>query len=145
MSTYFVKAAEIQRSWHLIDAKDEILGKVAVGVVKYLTGKNKVQYSPNADIGDYVVIINAAKLSVTGKKKQDKMYYWHSQYPGGFKSTSLGKMLQKRPDRVIEHAVKGMLPHNKLGRHMMRRLHVYKDDSHPHQAQITESSSKTTT
>lgn len=143
MGTYFIKGAEIKRNWHLIDAKNIILGKLAVEAAKYLTGKHKVQYSPSSDVGDFVVVINASTISVTGKKKEDKMYYRHSQYPGGFKSVSLGKMLVTQPEKVIKHAVKGMLPQNKLGRLMIRRLHIYPGEKHPHQSQIGKSTAPT--
>ena len=136
MKTYSVKAGDIDHQWHIVDASGQILGRLATKVAGFLMGKHKTMFVSNMDTGDYVIVLNAVKIKVTGKKLQDKMYYHHSMYPGGLKSVSLGKMLQTHPERVIEHAVKGMLPHNKLGRAMFKKLKVYAGDKHPHEAQM---------
>ena len=139
MNTYSVKAGEIKRQWHLIDATGKPLGRLSSEIATLLMGKHKVIYSPNLDTGDHVVVINAAMIRVTGtaqKKSAQKTYYRHSTYPGGLKSISLRNMLQTHPARVIELAVKGMLPHNNLGRAMYRKLKVYAGPEHPHKAQI---------
>lgn len=141
MKTYSVKASDIHHQWHVLDASDQILGRLATKIAGLLMGKHKAMFVPNMDTGDYVVVLNAAKIKVSGKKLQDKFYYRHSTYPGGLKAVSLDKMLQTHPERVIEHAVKGMLPHNRLGQAMFNKLKVYAGDKHPHQAQI-ESPSK---
>jgi large subunit ribosomal protein L13 len=143
MKTYSAKASEIEREWHVIDAKDKILGKLATEVAWLLMGKHKPMFSRNLDVGDYVVVINAEKVRVTGNKATQKTYYRHSGYPGGFKSINYEKLLQTKPTRVIEHAVKGMLPHNRLGNSMIKKLRVYAGDSHPHLTQ-TKASSVTT-
>jgi large subunit ribosomal protein L13 len=135
MKTYSVKASDIERRWWVIDASGKTLGKIATEVARLLQGKDKPMYSPHLDMGDFVVVINAAKVRVTGKKAEEKVYYHHSQYPGGLKSITLARMLETHPTRLIEHAVKGMLPHNRQGRAMAGRLKVYTGDSHPHQAQ----------
>ena len=132
MKTYTVKAKEIKREWHLIDATDRVLGEIAVETAKILMGKNKAMFTRNLDTGDYVVVINASKIRVSGKKLEQKMYYRHSGYPGGFRSISLSEMLSKKPEMVMEHAVKGMLPRNKLGVAMLKKLKVYADAEHPH-------------
>jgi len=136
MKTYSVKASDIERRWWVIDASRKTLGRMATEIARLLRGKNKPMYSPHLDIGDFVVVINAAKVRVTGKKAEEKIYYRHSQYPGGLKSITFAKMLESHPTRLIEHAVRGMLPHNRQGRAMLRRLKVYAGDTHPHQAQI---------
>lgn len=136
MKTYSTKAKDINRHWHVIDANDRILGKVATEAATLLMGKQKAMFSPNMDTGDYVVVVNAAKVKVTGKKMTDKMYYRHSMYPGGLKVISFGDMIKQHPDRIIQHAVKGMLPHNKLGTAMIKKLKVYAGDNHPHKAQL---------
>jgi large subunit ribosomal protein L13 len=135
MKTYVTKASDIERRWWVIDASGKTLGRMATEIARLLQGKNKSMYSPHLDIGDFVVVINAAKVRVTGKKAEEKVYYRHSQYPGGLKSITFAKMLETHPTRLIEHAVKGMLPHNRQGRAMARRLRVYAGDIHPHQAQ----------
>lgn len=135
MKTYYAKPGEVERQWVLIDAEDQILGKVAVQAAKILRGKNKPQYTPHVDTGDFVVIINADKIKVTGNKGEAKRYYRHSGYPGGLKSESLNEMLAKHPERALEHAIKGMLPHNTLGRAMAKKLKVYAGPEHPHAAQ----------
>ena len=137
MKTYSPKAKDIERQWWVIDAADKTLGKVATQVANLLMGKHKPIYAPHIDTGDYVVIINAAKVKVTGKKAEQKMYYRHSGYPGGLKSQSFEELFDKEPNRVIELAVKGMLPHNRLGRAMIKKLKIYPGNEHPHQAQIS--------
>jgi len=138
MKTYSTKASDIERRWWVIDASDKTLGRLATDVAQLLRGKNKPIYSPHMDTGDFVVVINAAKVRVTGKKAEEKIYYHHSHYPGGLKSITFAKLLSTHPTRVIEHAVKGMLPHNRQGRAMARKLKVYAGDAHPHQAQISK-------
>jgi large subunit ribosomal protein L13 len=140
MKTYSTKAADIERQWHVIDASDQILGKLATEAAKLLMGKHKPTFSRHLDTGDFVVVINAAKVRFTGKKAEQKLYYRHSGYPGGLKSTSLGEMMADNPARVIEHAVKGMLPHNRLGAKMLKKLKVYAGEEHPHLAQTGASS-----
>ncbi len=135
MKTYSVKASEIKREWHVIDASDKVLGRLATGVARLLMGKHKPMFSRHLDTGDFVVVVNADKVLVTGNKAKQKLYYRHSGYPGGLKSVNLEEMLKTRPDRVIEHAVKGMLPKNRLGNSMIKKLRVYAGDSHPHLAQ----------
>lgn len=135
MTTYRTKLADIHRSWHVIDAEGEVLGRLASRVAQLLKGKHNPLYSPHLDTGDHVVVINAAKIRLTGGKLTGKFYYRHSQYPGGLRVTALQKVLDDHPTRVIEHAVKGMLPHNSLGRQMYRKLRVYAGAKHPHEAQ----------
>ncbi len=135
MKTYSVKASDIERRWQVIDASGRTLGRLATEIARLLRGKDKPMYSPHLDIGDFVIVINAAKVRVTGKKATDKIYYRHSQHPGGLKSITFAKMLETHPTRIIEHAVKGMLPHNRQGRAIVRRLKVYAEGTHPHQAQ----------
>jgi large subunit ribosomal protein L13 len=136
MKTYSVKAKEIKRKWHVIDASDKILGKVATEAAGLLMGKDKAMFTRNLDTGDYVVVTNASKVKVTGKKLEQKMYYRHSGYPGGFRAVPLAEMLKNKPEMVIEHAVKGMLPQNKLGDAMIKKLKVYACAEHPHTATI---------
>lgn len=136
MKTYSVKKTDIKRQWHVIDAGDKVLGEVATEVARLLMGKHKPYFTNNLDVGDYVVVINAEKVRVTGKKAQDKIYYSHSGYPSGLKSVSFEKLIKTHPDRVIEHAVKGMLPHNRLGNSMYRKLKVYAGSTHPYTAQV---------
>jgi len=140
MKTYSVKAKEIERKWHIMDAEGKILGKLASDAARLLMGKHKPQFSRHLDTGDYVVVVNAAKISVTGKKNKQKLYYRHSGYPGGLKSTPLEVMLEKKPERVIEHAVKGMLPKGSLGASMFKKLKVYAGAEHPHLAQLKANS-----
>lgn len=136
MKTYSPKLAEIQRQWQVVDAAGQPLGRLASRVATLLKGKHKVIYTPHLDVGDYVVIVNASQVMVTGKKPTQKIYYRHSLYPGGLRATSFLQTLQTRPERLIEHAVKGMLPHGPLGAAMLRKLKVYGGGTHPHQAQI---------
>ena len=135
MKTYSVKASEITREWHVIDARGKVLGNIATDVAKLLMGKHKPVFSRHLDTGDFVVVINADKLCVTGNKVKQKLYYSHSGYPGGFKSASLEKMLKTKPTWVVEHAVRGMLPDNRLRKGMMKKLKVYVGDAHPHLSQ----------
>jgi len=136
MKTYAPKLKDIERKWHVIDADGQTLGRLSVQVARLLIGKHKAMFANNADTGDFVVVVNAAKIRVTGKKTRDKEYFRYSGYPGGIKSTTLGEMLEKHPTRVIEHAVKGMLPNSRLGRVMYKKLKVYAGNEHPHQAQV---------
>ena len=145
MKTYSTKVSDIKREWHVIDASDKILGRLATQVASLLMGKHKPIFSRNMDTGDFVVVINADKIRVTGNKAKQKLYYRHSGYPGGLKSISLEKMMQTNPPRVIEHAVKGMLPHNRLGASMLKKLKVYVGDTHPHLAQTKASSTEAIT
>ena len=135
MKTYSVKASEINHDWHVVDARDMILGRLATNVARLLMGKHKPMFSRHLDTGDFVVVVNAEKIRVSGNKIKQKLYYRHSGYPGGFKSIALEEMLKANPDRVIEHAVKGMLPKNRLGNSMLKKLKVYAGDAHPHLAQ----------
>ena len=137
MKTYAPKASEIERKWHLIDASGQTLGRMCTQIAKLLIGKHKAMFAPNTDTGDFVVVINAAKIRVTGKKMTDKIYYRVSGYPGGIRAIKLSEMLEKHPERVIELAVRGMLPNNRLGRAMYKKLKVYAGDKHPHEAQLS--------
>jgi len=141
LKTYSAKSKDIERKWHVIDAAGRTLGKLATEAAGLLMGKHKPTFSPNLDTGDHVIVINAEKVQVTGNKLKQKQYYRHSGYPGGFKSISLEKMMQDNPTRVVEHAVRGMLPHTRLGAQIRKKLRVYAGDSHPHLAQVTQSSS----
>lgn len=138
MKTYSVKVSEIKREWHVIDASDKILGRLATEVARLLMGKHKSMFCRNLDVGDFVVVLNAEKIRVSGDKARQKVYYRHSGYPGGLKSVTFEKLMQTHPTRAVEYAVKGMLPHNRLGASMIKKLKVYADDKHPHLAQ-TES------
>ena len=135
MKTYTVKPGDITRHWYVVDADGKTLGRLASRIAAILKGKHKPIYSPHADVGDYVIVINADKIHVTGRKMLQKMYHRHSGYPGGLKSISLRDLLQRHPTRAIEFAVKGMLPKNRLGRRMFKKLKVYGGSDHPHQAQ----------
>ena len=135
MSTYSPKADEITRDWYILDATDKPIGRVASEIAKRLQGKHKPTYAKHMDMGDYIVVVNAEKVAATGNKMKDKIYYHHTGYPGGIKSISLEKQLASKPERVIETAVKGMLPKGPLGRAMYRKLRVYAGDQHNHAAQ----------
>ncbi|TDJ16585.1 MAG: 50S ribosomal protein L13 [Gammaproteobacteria bacterium] len=135
MPTFSAKAETVERDWYVVDATDVPLGRLASQVASRLRGKHKPVYTPHVDTGDYIVIVNAEKVGVTGKKRSDKMYHRHSGYPGGLKSVSLGQLLDKTPARAIEYAVKGMLPKGPLGRAMFRKLKVYAGPNHRHTAQ----------
>lgn len=136
MRTYSTKAGDIKRQWHVVDATGKTLGRLSAQIARLLKGKHKPMYAPHLDTGDYIIVVNAAKVRVTGRKAKQKVYYRHSGYPGGLKQVTFEKMLSSQPTRVIEHAVRGMLPRNRLGRAMFRKLRVYAGDSHPHQAQV---------
>ena len=138
MKTYMPTASEIERKWYVIDAADQTLGRLATQIATVLRGKHKPIYTPYLDTGDYVIVINAEKVKVTGKKLEEKIYWHHTGWIGGQKKTSLKRMLQIHPERVVEHAVKGMLPKGPLGRQMYRKLHVYAGPEHPHAAQKPE-------
>ncbi len=140
MKTYSTKASDIKRDWHIIDASGKVLGRLATQIASLLMGKHKPIFSRHLDTGDFVVVINAEKVRVTGNKAKQKLYYRHSGYPGGLKSISLERMMQTHPTRVIEHAVKGMLPHNRLGAKILKKLRVYAGETHPHLAQVSASS-----
>lgn len=135
MRTYTPKSSDITRSWHVIDATDVVLGRLATHVASLLRGKHKPTFAPHVDTGDFVVVINADKVALTGQKREKKIAYRHSGHPGGLKSTTYEDLLATNPERAIEKAVKGMLPHNKLGRQQLKKLKVYSGDVHPHAAQ----------
>jgi large subunit ribosomal protein L13 len=133
-----MRAEDVQRSWYVIDANNQTLGRLATEVARRLRGKHKAEYTPHVDTGDYIVVVNADKVRVTGNKTTDKIYYRHSGYPGGIKSVNFQKLRDTHPDRIIEKAVKGMMPRNPLGRAMLRKLKVYAGPEHPHSAQQPE-------
>jgi len=133
--TYVVKPDEIERKWYIVDATGQTLGRLATQIASVLRGKTKPQYTPHEDVGDFVVVVNAEKIQVTGRKLDQKVYYRHTGYPGGIRGVTLRRQLEKHPERVIEHAVKGMLPRGPLGRRMFKKLKVYAGPAHPHQAQ----------
>lgn len=135
MSTVFAKANEVRADWYVVDAAGKTLGRLATQLAIRLRGKHKPEYTPHVDVGDYIVVLNAEKIRVTGAKLDDKFYHQHTGYIGNLKSIHLGKLLQEHPERVIEYAVKGMLPKNPLGRKMFKKLHVFAGDKHPHSAQ----------
>ena len=135
MKTFIAKPAEVKRDWFVLDATGQVLGRLATEVARRLRGKHKPEYTPHTDTGDYIVVVNAEKIKVTGRKTTDKMYYRHTGYPGGIKETSFEKMIEKTPAKVIEIAVKGMLPRGPLGREMFRKLKVYAGPEHKHTAQ----------
>ena len=137
-NTFITKPSDIQRRWWVVDAEGQTLGRLVSKLTPYLTGKNKPIYTPNLDTGDYVIVVNCEKIVVTGNRLDQKMYHHHSGYPGGLTSTSLREMLEKHPERVIELAVKGMLPSTALGRQMFKKLKVYAGSEHPHAAQKPE-------
>ncbi len=138
MKTYIPKEAEIEKKWYLVDAEGKILGRLASKIAQILSGKNKPIYTPHLDVGDFVVVVNAQKVKVTGGKEEKKMYYHHTGYPGGIKGIVYEKLLKKKPAMIIQEAVKGMLPKSKLGRKMFKKLKVYAGEKHPHQAQRLE-------
>ena len=138
MKTYIPSAATIERKWYVVDATDMTLGRLASEVAKVLRGKNKPTYTPFLDTGDYVIVINAEKIKVSGKKLEQKLYHTHSAYVGGFKTATLKEMIEKKPEKVVELAVAGMLPKGPLGREMYTKLHVYAGAEHDHQAQKPE-------
>lgn len=138
MKTVSMRAQDVRRSWFIVDAEGKTLGRLATEVASRLRGKHKAEYTPHVDTGDYIVVINAAKVCVTGAKTTDKIYWHHTGYPGGIKGISFEHLRDKHPERIIERAVKGMLPHNPLGREMLRKLKVYAGSEHPHSAQQPE-------
>jgi large subunit ribosomal protein L13 len=138
MKTQFAKKNEIERKWYVVDAKDAVLGRLAVKIATYIRGKNKPIFTPNVDTGDFVIVINADKVRLTGTKLTGKVYYHHSGYVGGIKAQTAKDLLDKKPEEIIEKAVWGMLPKNKLGRAMFKKLKVYRGQEHPHKAQAPE-------
>ena len=135
MKTYSAKAEEIKHGWYLVDAQGKVLGRLATQIAARLRGKHKPEFTPHADTGDFIVVVNAAKIRVTGRKAERKIYYRHTGYPGGLKETNFAKLQAAKPERVLEKAVKGMLPKGPLGYAMFRKLKVYASDKHPHAAQ----------
>ncbi len=138
MKTYVAKPSNIERNWLIVDAKDQRLGRLATRIADNLRGKTKPTYTPNIDTGDFVVVINAARIAVTGRKMDNKIYYRHTGYPGGLKQRTLAQMMDKKPEEVIRLAVKGMLPKNRLGRAQLKKLKIYAGPEHPHEAQNPE-------
>lgn len=138
MKTFSAKKEELPRKWYVINAEGKILGRLAVEIAKRLRGKHKPIFTPHVDTGDFIIVTNASRIILTGRKLQQKVYRWHSQYPGGLKSVTAEKLLKEKPDRLVEYAVKGMLPKNRLGRKLLRKLKVYAGPEHPHQAQQPE-------
>lgn len=145
MKTYSTKAADIKREWHVIDASGKVLGRLATQIAGLLMGKHKPVFCRHLDVGDYVVVINAEQVRVTGNKMKQKLYYHHSGYPGGLKTITLERVMQTQPTRVIEHAVKGMLPHTRLRASMMKRLRIFAGDEHPYRGQTKDTSVKVET
>lgn len=135
MKTYIAKKETARHNWYVVDATDKTLGRLATTIANHLRGKHKAEFTPHVDTGDYVVVVNAEKVRVTGNKAQDKQYYHHTGFPGGIKSINFEKLIEKAPERVIESAVKGMMPKNKLSRAMMGKLKIYAGSDHPHAAQ----------
>jgi large subunit ribosomal protein L13 len=135
MKTYSAKKEEVSREWYVVDASEQVLGRLASGIAYRLRGKHKAIYTPHTDTGDFVIVVNAEKIGLTGKKLTDKIYYRYSGYPGGLRATTAGKMLQQKPEELLRTAVKGMLPKNTLGRAMLKKLKIYKGGDHPHEAQ----------
>jgi large subunit ribosomal protein L13 len=135
MKTEVAKNENVQRDWYLVDAQDAVLGRLATRIASVLRGKNKAIYTPSVDTGDFVIVVNAEKVALTGRKLADKIYYSHSGFTGGLKEITAGKLLESKPSEVIKKAVKGMLPKNKLSRHMLKKLKIYAGASHPHDAQ----------
>lgn len=138
MKTPFAKKGEIERKWYVVDAKDAVLGRLATKIATYLRGKNKPVFTPNVDTGDFIIVINADKIRLTGRKLDDKIYYHHTGYIGGIKAKTARSMMDKQPEKIIEKAVWGMLPKNTLGKQMLSKLKVYKGAEHPHKAQAPE-------
>ena len=135
MKTFTLKAKDIKKNWYLVDAKDQVLGRLSSKVAQLIRGKQKPEFTPHLDMGDFVIVINADKIKVSGNKEKNKVYWHHTGFPGGQKEMSFSDMKDKFPDRVITNAVKGMLPHNRLGRKMLKNLKVYSSEEHPHEAQ----------
>ena len=135
MKTYHQRPAEVQRDWYVVDATDQVLGRLATRIATLLRGKHKPTYTPSIDGGDFVIVVNCEKIKITGKKADQKIYYRHTGYPGGLKATPYKLMLAKHPDRILRNAVKGMLPKNRMGRHLLTKLRIYAGPRHPHAAQ----------
>ncbi len=135
MTTYTAKVGEVEHGWYVIDAQGKVLGRLATQIAARLRGKHKPEYTPHVDTGDFIVVVNVAKIRVTGKKAERKIYYSHTEYPGGLRQTNFAKLQAKKPERVLKHAVKGMLPKGPLGYAMMRKLKLYAGATHPHSAQ----------
>ena len=138
MKTFVAKPAEVERKWYVVDAEGKTLGRLASEIAKILRGKHKPIYTPHVDTGDYVIVVNAEKIHVSGNKRQDKMYRWHTGYMGGLKERNFQEMIDRQPEKVLMQAVKGMLPKNSLGRQMLRKLRVFAGPDHTHQAQMPE-------
>ncbi|MCF8009165.1 MAG: 50S ribosomal protein L13 [Halanaerobiales bacterium] len=138
MTTYMAKPNEVEKKWYIVDAKDKTLGRLSSKIATVLRGKHKPEYTPHVDTGDFVIVVNAEKVALSGKKWDEKMYYKHSQYPGGLKEMTYGELKKKKPEEIIRHAVDGMIPNNKLGKKMMKKLKIYAGSKHPHQAQQPE-------
>jgi large subunit ribosomal protein L13 len=138
MKTYNAKEEDVVRKWYLVDADGQVLGRLASNIAKFLRGKNKPVYTPHVDTGDFIIVVNAEKIHLTGKKLKDKIYYRYSGYPGGLKETCAEKMLNDQPEKVLQYAVKGMLPKNSLGRKMLKKLKVYTGNDHCHEAQCPQ-------
>jgi len=135
MRTYSAKPADIRHDWYIVDATGKTLGRLATEIARRLRGKHKPEFTPHMDTGDYIVVVNAKNIAVTGKKTQDKMYYHHTGYPGGIKEANFEKLLDKKPHMVLEKAIRGMMPRGPLGRAMLKKLKIYADEKHPHEAQ----------
>jgi large subunit ribosomal protein L13 len=142
MKTYSPSAKEIEPHWHVLDAEGRPLGRLASEIAQILRGKHRPTFAPHMDSRDYVVVVNASRVRITGKKTEQKTYYRHTGYPGGLRETAMGKLLDKHPDRVVQTAVKGMLPHNRLGRQLLGHLKIYGGPDHPHEAQVNAGSRK---
>ena len=135
MKTFTLKAKDIKKNWYLIDAENQVLGRLSTKIAQLIRGKEKPEFTPHLDMGDFVIVVNADKVKVSGNKEKSKTYWHHTGFPGGQRESSLSELREKFPDRIITNAVKGMLPHNRLGRKILKNLKVYADDSHPHEAQ----------
>ncbi len=135
MKTFTLKAKDIKKNWYLIDAENQVLGRISSKIAQLIRGKGKPEFTPHLDMGDFVIVINADKVKVSGNKEKNKKYWHHTGFPGGQRETNLSDMRKEFPDRIITNAVKGMLPHNRLGRKMLKNLKVYADANHPHEAQ----------
>ena len=135
MKTISIKKSEISKEWWIVDAEDQILGRFASKIAQIIRGKHKPNFTPHMDMGDFVIVLNAEKIKVTGNKERDKTYFRHTGYPGGVKETSLSLLRRKNPEKILMNAVKGMLPHNRLGRNILSNLKIYKGENHPHEAQ----------
>ncbi|MGM0444813.1 MAG: 50S ribosomal protein L13 [Bacillota bacterium] len=138
MTTYMAKPDEVDKKWYVVDAEDKTLGRIASRIATVLRGKHKPEYTPHVDTGDFVIVVNSEKVKLTGNKWDQKIHYKHSQYPGGLKTKTYGELRDKNPQEIIRHAVDGMVPNNKLGKKMMKKLKIYAGPDHPHQAQKPE-------